>query len=258
MKIVVLVKHVPCTLRGMTFGADHTLERAGRPGQLNEADEYAVDQARRIARRRRDVQITAVTMGPPAAAAALRKALVLGADDGVHVLDDRLHGSPALATARVLAAVVDRLGFDLVLAGSASSDAAMSAVPAMVAELLGVPVLCFADILRVREHKVEIARDDGAGLQTYAAALPAVVSVTERCGEPLLPTLTASLDAHHKLVHTWSLDDLGRTASDGGATTTVVRAVPVPPAGRTSVLLADDPTVAAIRMADFLALHQFL
>ncbi|OJF11323.1 hypothetical protein BG844_27010 [Couchioplanes caeruleus subsp. caeruleus] len=154
---------------------------------------------------------------------------------------------------------MDRLGFDLVLSGSASSDAGMSAVPAMVAELLGVPVLCFADILRVREQKVEIARDDGAGLQTYVAALPAVVSITERCGEPLLPTLTATLDAHHKLVHTWSLDDLGIAGNDaGGATTTIVRPVPADPAGRTQVLLADDPAVAAIRLADFLALHQFL
>lgn len=253
MRVVVLVKHVPCTLRGMTFGADHTLDRAARPGQLNEVDEYAIDQALRIARRRRDVHITAVTMGPQAAAGALRKALILGADDAVHVLDDRLHGSHALATARVLAAVAGRLEFDLVLSGSASSDAGMSAVPAMVAELLGVPMLGFADILRVREHKVEIGRDDGAGLQTYAAALPAVVSVTERCAEPLLPTLTATLDARHKLIHTWSLADLG--IADGDAATTVVCAVRAQPAGRTHVVLADDPTVAAIRLADFLALH---
>ncbi|MFI5496036.1 electron transfer flavoprotein subunit beta/FixA family protein [Actinoplanes sp. NPDC051859] len=256
MKIVVLVKHVPCVLRGMTFGADHTLARGGRPGQLNEADTYAVDQALRVARRRRDVQITAVTMGPAAAAAALRRALILGADDAVHVLDDRLHGSDALATARVLATVVDRIGFDLVLCGSASSDAGTSAVPAMVAELLDVPVLCFADLLRVREHRVEIGRNDGAGLQTYAAALPAVVSVTERCGEPLLPTLTATLDAHHKLVHTWSLTDLGIPGAGPGAT--VVHTVAATPAARSPVVLADEPTIAAIRVADFLTVHQFL
>ncbi|GIE85380.1 electron transfer flavoprotein subunit beta/FixA family protein [Actinoplanes regularis] len=256
MKIVVLVKHVPCTLRGMTFGVDHTLDRAARRGQLNEADEYAVDQALRIARRRRDVQITAVTMGPAAAVGALRKALILGADDAVHVLDDRLHGSHALATARVLAAAVGRLGFDLVLSGSASSDSGMSAVPAMVAELLGVPVLCFADTLRVGEHRVQIGRDDGAGLQVFAAALPAVVAVTERCGEPRWPTFTATADAHHKLIRTWTLADLGVAGND--ATTTVVRAVTAQPGGATPVLLAGDPTVAAIRVADFLAVHQFL
>ncbi|MEU7907505.1 electron transfer flavoprotein subunit beta/FixA family protein [Actinoplanes sp. NPDC049118] len=258
MRVVVLVKHVPCALRGMGFGADHTLDRAARRGQLNEPDEYAVDQALQIALRRRDVQITAVTMGPAEAVGALRKALILGADEAVHVLDDRLHGSDALGTARVLAAAVGRLGFDLVLSGSASSDSGMSAVPAMVAELLGVPVLCFADLLRVREHKVEIGRDDGAGLQAFAVALPAVVSVTERCGEPRRPTLAATLDAHHKLLRTWSLADLGLADGDAGVATTVVRTVTARPGGAEHVVLADAPEVAAIRVADFLAAHQFL
>ncbi|GAB1640172.1 electron transfer flavoprotein subunit beta/FixA family protein [Krasilnikovia sp. MM14-A1259] len=259
MRIVVLVKHVPCTLRGMTFDADCTLDRAARRGQLNDADEYAVDQALRIARRRRDVQITAVTMGPAAAVGALRKALILGADDALHLVDDRLRGSHALATARVLAAAVRRLGFDLVLSGAASSDAAMSAVPPMVAELLGVPVLCFADILQVRERRVEIWRDDGAGLQAFAAALPAVVSVTERCGEPRRPTLAATLDAHHKLIRTWTLADLDLDLdAGGGAGPTVVRADAADRGVPARVMLADDPTVAAIRVADFLAVNEFL
>ncbi|GAB1692326.1 electron transfer flavoprotein subunit beta/FixA family protein [Krasilnikovia sp. M28-CT-15] len=256
MKIVVLVKHVPWTLRDMSFGADHTLDRTARRGQLNEADEYAVDQAARIARRRRDVQITAVTMGPAAAAEALRRALILGADEAVHILDDRLRGSDAFTTARVLAAAVGRIGYDLVLSGAASSDAGAAAVPAMVAELLAVPVLCFADLLRVREHRVEIGRDDGAGLRAYAAALPAVVSVTERCGEPRLPSLAATLDAHHKLVRTWSLADLGIT--ERGADTTVVHTVSAQPGGTAHLVPGDEPTVAAIRLADFLTVHQFL
>src|SRR5690348_6003540 len=105
MRIVVLVKHVRAA---WAFGADGALHR-GRPGWLNEADAYAVDQALRIARRGSDVQITAVTMGPAPAAGALRRALTLGADDAVHVLDERLRGCDALATARVLAAAARRL-----------------------------------------------------------------------------------------------------------------------------------------------------
>ncbi|RZU53980.1 electron transfer flavoprotein beta subunit [Krasilnikovia cinnamomea] len=256
MRIVVLVKHVPWTTRDMSFGADHLLDRTARRGQLDEIDEYAVDQAVRIARRRRDVQITAVTMGPAPAVEALRKALILGADEAVHVVDGRLRGSDALTTARVLTAAVRRLGFDLVLSGAASSDAGAAAVPAMVAELLGIPVLCFADLLRVREHRVEIGRDDGAGLRAYVAALPAVVSVTERCGEPRLPSLAATLDAHHKLVRTWSLADLG--IAERGADGTVVRAVRAQPGGTAHLVPGDEPTVAAIRLADFLAVHQFL
>jgi electron transfer flavoprotein beta subunit len=260
VKIVVLVKQVPCGPGGASFAADLTVDRARAGARLDQPDEYAIDQAHRIARRRRDVQITAVTMGPAGAVAALRTTLELGADEGVHVLDDDLHGSDALATARVLAAAVGRLGFDLVLCGCGSTDSGMSAVPAMVAERLGVAALCFADTLTVREGKVEIGRDDGAGMQAFVAALPAVVSVSARCGEPRPRTFAATADARQKVIHTWSLTDLGveraRVGRRGAAT--VVRRV-IPRAGsRTRLVLADDPTVAAVRLADFLAAREFL
>ncbi|MGI5242992.1 electron transfer flavoprotein subunit beta/FixA family protein [Dactylosporangium sp. CA-139066] len=256
MRIVVLVKHVPAA---RAFGADGMLRRVG-PGRLNEADEYAVDQALRIARRRRDVQITAVTMGPAPAAGALRRALVLGADDAVHVRDERLRGCDALATGRVLAAAAGRLGFDLVLCGTASADSGMGAVPAMVAEFLGVPALCFADALRVRERRVEIGRDDGGGLEGFAAALPVVVSVTERCGEPGQRAWTAGAEAAHKLVRTWTLDDLGVAPGEVGraAATTVVRAVTPGGGGRDHRLLAGDPAAVAAGLADFLEDRQFV
>jgi electron transfer flavoprotein beta subunit len=136
----------------------------------------------------------------------------------------------------------------------------MGAVPAMVAEFLGVPALCFADSLRVRERRVEIGRDDGGGLEVFAAALPAVVSVTERCGEPGQRAWAAGAEAAHKLVRTWGLDDLGVAPGEVGrrAATTVVRAVTPRAADRGRVLDATDPAVAAACLADFLAERQFL
>jgi len=263
VRVVVLVKHVPCAAGApghAGFAADLRLDRAGRPGQLNEADEFAVDQALRVALRRRDVQITAVTMGPVRAVEALRRALVLGADQAVHLLDDRLRGCDALATSRVLAAAVTRLGFDLVLCGTASADSGMSVVPAMVAERLGVPVLCDADALTVRESTVEIHRDDGAGPEALAADLPAVVSVTGRCGEPRYPRLAATLEARYRPVRTWTLGDLGIDPAEVGRerSATVVRTVTPRRDGGTRVLVDGDPTSVAIRLADFLAERQFL
>ena len=261
MKIVVLVKQVPSGDAGLSFAPDLTVDRDGRPAGLNAADWFAVDQSLRIAIRRRDVQITAVTMGPADAVDALRTALVLGADAAVHVHDEALHGSDALATSRVLAAAAERLGFDLVLCGSSSADSGMSAVPAMVAERLGVPGLCFADALVVRERKVEIHRDDGHGdLRVLVAALPAVVSVTERCGEPRYPRYVSRVDARDKLVSVWSLADLGIDPAEVGLSgaASVVRAVTPRRGGRPRVLVEGDPTSTAIRVADFLAERQFL
>lgn len=261
MKIVVLVKQVPSEEAGLSFAPDLTVNRDGRAAGLNAADWFAVDQCLRIAVRRRDVQITAVTMGPPDAVRALRTALVLGADAAVHVCDEALHGSDALATSRVLAAAAARLGFDLVLCGSASADSGMSAVPAMVAERLGVPALCFADALVVRERRVEIHRDDGHGdLRILAAAPPAVVSVTERCGEPRYPRFVSRVDARDKPVSVWSLATLGIDPAEVGTrgAASVVRAVTSRGGGGPGVLVDGDPTIAAIRVADFLTERQFL
>jgi electron transfer flavoprotein beta subunit len=261
VRIVVLVKQVPSMDAGLSFAPDHTLVRDAGPAALNAADRCAVDQALQIAVRRRDVQITAVTMGPPAAVEALRTALVLGADTAVHVRDDALHGSDALATSRVLAATVDRLGFDLVLCGSASADSGMSAVPAMVAERLGVPALCFADHLVVRERKVEIHRDDGCGdRRVLAAGPPVVVSVTERSGEPHYPRYVSRRDARDKLISVWTLATLGIDPAEVGlaGSACVVRAAIPGPGDRRGVLAEGDPTSVAIRVADFLAERQFL
>lgn len=261
MRIVVLVKQVPPDDAGLAFGPDLTLRRDDRPAVLNSADRFAIDQSLRLAVRLRDVQITAVTMGPASAREALRTALLLGADTAVHIEDEALRGSDVVATSLVLAAAARRLGFDLVLCGAASADSGMAVVPAMVAERLGVPALCFADELLVREHRVEIHRDDGHGdLRVLVAGLPAVVSVTERCGEPRYPRYSSRVDARDKQISTWSLAALGidpaRVGRRGAAS--VVSAVTPVRAGRPRVLVDGDPTSAAVRVADFLAEREFL
>jgi len=215
--------------------------------QLNDADAGAVERAWRIAVRRTGSQVTAVTMGPAGAAAALRKSLVLGADEGVHIRDDALYGCDALATSRVLAAAVRRLGFDLVLCGSAASGSATAVVPAMVAERLGVPALCLADSLRLDgEGRVEIRRADRAGVETLAAELPAVVSVTRRCGTLRYPRYAAIAQARHKLVRTWPLSRLDIKRSEVGlaAAATRVRAVSPVEGGGGRILVDCDARTA--------------
>src|SRR5687767_12951455 len=122
MKIVTLVKHVPDATADRTFTTDNTTDRAGVDGLLSELDEYAVEEALKAAEAGDGVEIVALTMGPDGADAALKKALQMGADSGVHVVDESLRGSDALATAQVLAAAVRKIGdVDLVLTGMAST-----------------------------------------------------------------------------------------------------------------------------------------
>jgi electron transfer flavoprotein beta subunit len=258
MKIVVLTKHVPQAIGEVSFAQDMTVDRSAVRCRLEDSDEYAVEQASRIACRRFDVQVTALTMGPAGASAALRTALARGADEGVHILDDALHGCDAPATSLVLAAACRRLGFDLVICGTASADSGMSVVPAMLAERLGIPALCGCDSLTTDEDLLQATRDVGCTIETLAAAMPVVVSVTDRSGEPRYPRFEAISDARHKLIRTWSLADLGIETTDVGlaAAATKVRRITRADTGPTTVTA--DPHTAATRIADFLARHQFL
>ncbi|MFI8817845.1 electron transfer flavoprotein subunit beta/FixA family protein, partial [Streptomyces sp. NPDC055082] len=138
LRIVVCVKYVPDATGDRRFADDLTVDREDVDGLLSELDEYAVEQALRIADGVDGAEVTVLTVGPEDAKDALRKALSMGADKAVHVEDDGLHGSDAMGTSLVLAKAVGGAGFDLVICGMASTDGTMGVLPALLAERLGV------------------------------------------------------------------------------------------------------------------------
>jgi electron transfer flavoprotein beta subunit len=257
MKIVVLVKHVPEPTAAWRFAEDFTLDRAKVEGRLSELDEYAVEQAVALVEKGLPATITYLTMGPAKAAEGLRKALAMGGDDAVHVQDDALHGSDALATSLVLAKAVERIGFDLVLCGMASTDAEMSVVPAMVAERLGLPQLTFATNLEVADSSVTVLRDGDGETQEVVASLPALVSVTDQTDEARYPSFKAIMGGKKKPVTTWSLADLDVSTEQVGAVATAVRsAAPMPPRQAGTVIVDDGD--GAVQLADFLVAQKLL
>src|SRR5579864_6150441 len=137
MNIVVCVKQVPDTAveRTLRPGAG-TLDRETPDGLINELDEYAIEEGLRIAEAHGG-EVTILTMGPAKAAESIRKALSMGADKAIHLQDDALAGSDALATSYALARVLGQTGFDLVICGAESTDARTGMVAAMLAERLG-------------------------------------------------------------------------------------------------------------------------
>src|SRR5919112_5138956 len=187
MLIVVCVKHVPDATADRRFEADGTVDRAGVDGLLSELDEYGVEQAlqvkERLADTAPDTEVTVVTIGPEKALDAVKKALQMGADSGVHVLDDAIAGSDALATSLVLAEAVRRLDGDLVVCGLASTDGAMGVVPAMLSERLGVPAVTLGSQVELDGTTVRIRRDGDTATETVEGSLPVVLSVTDQSGE---------------------------------------------------------------------------
>jgi electron transfer flavoprotein beta subunit len=266
MNIVVCVKYVPDAQADRGFEPDHTTDRVGVDGLLSELDEYAVEEALKIVEAGSG-QVTVLTMGPEQAATAVKKALQMGAHAGVHVQDDAVAGSDAVATSLVLAEAVRKLGeespVDLVLTGMASTDGAMSVVPAMLAERLSLPQVTYASEVTVDGDgpgaTLTIRRDGDTSTQHIAATLPAVVSVTDQINEPRYPSFKGIMAAKKKPVTTWTLADLGVDASQVGldaAWTSVDEVTARPPRQKGEIVV--DEGDGGTKLAEFLVSRKFV
>ena len=259
MKVVVLVKHVPDAASARGFGADVLSDRTNVDSVLSELDEYAVEQALQIAERNEGTHITYLTMGPDAAADALRKALSMGGDAAVHICDDALRGSDALATSAVLAAALRKLEWDLIVTGMASTDAWLGVVPTMIAERLDLPSATFADQLTVEGSTVTIRRDSDDDSRTLQTTLPCLVSVTDKTGEARYPSFKGIMAAKKKPVERWTLADLdldGASVGAGSASAAATSATIRPPRAA-GVKVVDDGTGAG-QLVEFLAQRKFI
>ena len=259
MKIVVLVKYVPEPTATWKFAPDLTVDRAGVVGRLSELDEYAVEQAAQLAEKGVASEVVFLTVGPAKASEGLRKALAIGGDKAVHVVDDAIHGSCALSTSLVLAKALEKEGFDLVLTGMASTDAELSVIPSMVADRLGINQATFAGELSVEGGAVTIRRDSDVASERITASLPAIVSVTDQTGEARYPAFKAIMGAKKKPITTWSLADLGVDAAAVGLGAASVRTIDVAPTpARTAGTIITDDGEGAAQLADFLAGRGFI
>lgn len=258
MKIVVLAKHVPDATGERTFAADGTVDRASSDGLLSELDEYAVEQALQIADERDDVEVVAMTLGPEDAADAIKRSLQMGASAGVHIIDEAVHGSDALATSAILAEAITKAAPDLVICGMASTDGTMGVIPAMIAERLNWPAATLGATLSLADDQVTIRRDDDVASLTIEASLPAVVSVTDQSGEARYPSMKGILAAKKKPVETWTLADLGIAEAAVGldaAWSKVHQTTPRPPKEQGRVVEEEDGASALI---DFLAAGKYI
>jgi electron transfer flavoprotein beta subunit len=261
MNIVVCVKYVPDATADRQFEDDNTVDRVGVDGLLSELDEYAVEQALQIKEKAgEDTEVTVLTVGPEQATDAIRKGLQMGADKAVHVVDDAIAGSDALATSLVLAEAIKKLPHDLVVCGMASTDGSMSVVPAMLAERLGLPQVTFGSEVEVDGTSVKIRRDGDTATETIESTAPLVLSVTDQSGEARYPSFKGIMAAKKKPVETWSLADLGVDASQVGlsvAWTQVEETAARPPRTQGEIVVDEDGS-GAKALADFLASKKFI
>ncbi|QDQ97757.1 electron transfer flavoprotein subunit beta/FixA family protein [Tomitella fengzijianii] len=231
--IVVLIKQVPDTWseRKLSEG-DFTLDREAADAVLDEINERAVEEALQI-KEAQGGEVTVLCAGPDRATEAIRKALSMGADKAVHLNDEALHGSDAIQTSWALAAAIGQIeGAELIIAGNEATDGRTGAVPAIIAEYLGIPQLTHMRSLTIADGKATGERETDEGTFELEATLPAIVSVTEKMNEPRFPSFKGIMAAKKKEVQVFSLADIGvdpETVGVANAGSAVTASTPKPP-----------------------------
>jgi electron transfer flavoprotein beta subunit len=259
MNIVVLVKQVPDTWAEKKLDpSDNTVDRASVDAVMNEMDEYGVEEALKL-KEAHGGEVTVLSMGPDRALETLRKALSMGADKAVHLVDDALHGSCAIQTSQALAQALGTLSYDLVMLSAESSDARMGVMPALLAERLGLPQLSNARKVEVDGSTVRIERLTDYGYDRVEAPMPAVLGVVEKINEPRYPSFKGIMAAKKKPLTTLKAADAGIDASQVGlanATSAVVEFTAAPP--RAAGQVVKDEGDGGVKLADYLAAQKLI
>jgi electron transfer flavoprotein beta subunit len=256
MKIAILLKQVPdtCGPRRLDLSTG-VLDRAASEVVIDEIGERALEVALAQKDGDRTVEIVVITMGPAAAKVALRKALSMGADRAIHILDDALAGADAVRTARVITAALLTEEFDLIIAGDASTDGRGGVVPAMVAELIGLPFLNSFDTIEISSDQVSGTRTTDREELRACAHFPAIVSVTERMPEPRFPNFKGILSAKRKTLTVLAVEDLDHRI-DADARSVVLRTSERAP--RSAGTIVVDQGDVATQLVEFLATERLI
>lgn len=218
MKIVVCVKQVPD--RNSRFEIDRERNHIRYDGlkfETNDFDRYAVEEALRL-RDKAGGEITVLTVGPDRAKEVVNKALAMGADRAIHVMDDRIAGSDAHAVALIMARVLKDRGVDLVLAGVQSEDQGYSQTGILLAEMLGWPHVAVVVKAEPQGTKIRVKREvEGGALVPVTVNLPAVLAIQTGINEPRYPTLPGIMKAKSKPREVFDLAKLGIDPKTVGA-----------------------------------------
>ncbi|NIA25851.1 MAG: electron transfer flavoprotein subunit alpha [Gammaproteobacteria bacterium] len=246
MKVVVCTKQIPDPAAPYRLDPEtHFLERP-TDQILDDTDRYGVEMGLQVAEQT-EGSVTLVSMGPAGNLQGIRQALAMGADKAIVIEDDSLRGADSWVTAQVLAAAITNEGFDLVIAGTESTDGSAGVLPQQLAELLGVPALTFAKHLERDDDKIRIHRQTGYGHDVVEAPTPVLITVTSGVVEPRYPTFKGIMAAKKKPIEQIGVSELGVTPM---ATQKILEVRPAPERAAGEVI--EDEGEAHLRIIEVL------
>ena len=214
MKIAVAIKSVPDTETKIVVApGGRAIDESNVTFVVNPYDEYALEEALRIREAQGSGEVIVVTVGPDRAAQALRTCLAAGADAAVHVKDAAAEAADALGIAKILAAVMKTMAPDLILTGKYAIGGDHQLVPAMLAELLGMPHVAVVTKLQISGAQASAEREIEGAIEVVETPLPCVVTAQKGLNEPRYASLKGIMAAKKKPIEEKSLAGLGLDAA---------------------------------------------
>ena len=207
MKIVVCVKQVPDTKGGVKFNPDGTLDRGAMLTIMNPDDKAGLEAALRI-KDECGAEVTVVTMGLPKAEEVLREAIAMGADKGILVTDRVLGGADTWATSTTLAGAIRNLEYDLIITGRQAIDGDTAQVGPQISEHLDIPVISYAQNIKVEGDSVIVERQYEDRHHVVKAKMPCLVTALAELNEPRYMTPGGIFDAYEADITVWGRANL--------------------------------------------------
>jgi electron transfer flavoprotein beta subunit len=239
MKIMVCLKQVPHQDARLEVNGDGTwIKEDGIKFEINSYDTYALEEALRI-KDADEAEVVVASIGPARVTQALRTALGMGADRAVHVNDDAMAGSDGLGIAKVLAAIAKEESPDLILMGLMSDDGNASAVPPMVAELVGIPSATAVIAAERSDGKVRCDRElEGGAVEVVDLPTPCLLAVQSGLNQVRYASLKGIMAAKKKPIDVKTAADLGLGDAVGaGAAKVKIEKIYQPTKGDTAEIL---------------------
>lgn len=207
MNIVVCIKQVPDTKGGVQFNPDGTLNRAAMLSIMNPDDKAGLEAALRI-KDEIGAHVTALTMGLPKAEEVLREAMAMGADDGILVTDRVLGGADTWATSTTIAGALRNIDYDIIITGRQAIDGDTAQVGPQIAEHLGIPVISYAEDIKLDGDSVIVKRQFDDRYHMLKAKMPVLITALSELNDPRYMTPGGIFDAYKKDITVWGRADL--------------------------------------------------
>lgn len=207
MKIIVCIKQVPDTKGGVQFNPDGTLNRAAMLTIMNPDDKSALEAALRL-KDQYGAEVTVLTMGLPKAEDMMREAYAMGADKAIIVTDRALAGADTWATSSTIAAAIKKLDYDLIITGRQAIDGDTAQVGPQISEHLDIPVISYAQDLKIDGDYVIVQRQYEDRYHVLKAKMPCLITALSELNEPRYMTPGGIFDAFDKEITFWSRADL--------------------------------------------------